>query len=95
LSNGLDLNCGLRHKCWLINPLCVFRRAAGWPHQNVSGLYAGATAVLAVLQWLLGLRGVLFGAVAVISAGLWLDKKQAVPFAWTVCQRRRTAGSNG
>ena len=54
---------------------------AGWPHQNVAGLYAGATAVLAVLQLLLGLNGILVGAVAVISAGVWLDQKAAVPFA--------------
>ena len=63
--------------------LHLFQRLhrAGWPHQNVAGLYAGATAVLAVLQLTLGLGCVLVGAVAVISAGLWLDKKEAVPFA--------------
>ena len=63
--------------------LHLFQRLhqAGWPHQNVAGLYAGATAVLAVLQLWIGLGGVLVGAVAVISAGLWLDQKEAVPFA--------------
>ena len=63
--------------------LHLFQRLhrAGWSHQNVAGLYAGATAVLAVLQLTLGLSGVLVGAVAVIGLGLWLDKKEAVPFA--------------
>ena len=63
--------------------LHLFQRLhqAGWPHQNVAGLYAGTTAVLAVLQLSIGLGGVLFGAVAVISSGLWLDNKKAVPFA--------------
>ncbi|WP_413295498.1 MraY family glycosyltransferase [Synechococcus sp. MIT S9452] len=63
--------------------LHLFQRLhqAGWPHQNVAGLYAGATAVLALLQLTIGLGGVLVGAVAVISAGLWLDQKEAVPFA--------------
>ena len=63
--------------------LHLFQRLhrAGWSHQNVAGLYAGATAVLAVLQLTLGLGGVLVGAVAVIGVGLWLDKKEAVPFA--------------
>ena len=63
--------------------LHLFQRLhqAGWPHQKVAGLYAGATAVLAVLQLTIGLGGVLVGAVAVISAGLWLDQKEAVPFA--------------
>ena len=63
--------------------LHLFQRLhrAGWSHQNVAGLYVGATAVLAVLQLTLGLSGVLVGAVAVISLGLWLDKRQAVPFA--------------
>ena len=63
--------------------LHLFQRLhrAGWSHQNVAGLYAGATAVLAVLQLTLGLGGVLVGAVAVIGLGLWLDTKEAVPFA--------------
>ena len=63
--------------------LHLFQRLhrAGWSHQNVAGLYAGATAVLAVLQLTLGLSGVLVGAAAVIGIGLWLDKKEAVPFA--------------
>ena len=63
--------------------LHLFQRLhqAGWPHQNVAGLYAGATAVLAVLQLTLGLGGVLVGAAAVIGLGLWLDQKEAVPFA--------------
>ena len=63
--------------------LHLFQRLhrAGWPHQNVAGLYAGATAVLAVLQLTIGLGGVLVGAVAVIGLGLWLDQKEAVPFA--------------
>ena len=63
--------------------LHLFQRLhqAGWPHQNVAGLYASATAVLAVLQLTIGLGGVLVGAVAVISAGLWLDQEEAVPFA--------------
>ena len=63
--------------------LHLFQRLhrAGWSHQNVAGLYAGATAVLAVLQLTLGLSGVLVGAVAVIGLGLWLDQKEAVPFA--------------
>ena len=63
--------------------LHLFQRLhrAGWSHQNVAGLYAGATAVLAVFQLTLGLKGVLVGAVAVIGLGLWLDKKEAVPFA--------------
>ena len=63
--------------------LHLFQRLhrAGWSHQNVAGLYAGATAVLAVFQLTLGLGGVLVGAVAVIGLGLWLDKKEAVPFA--------------
>ena len=63
--------------------LHLFQRLhrAGWSHQNVAGLYAGATAVLAVLQLTIGLGGVLVGAVAVIGLGLWLDKKEAVPFA--------------
>ena len=63
--------------------LHLFQRLhrAGWSHQNVAGLYAGATAVLAVLQLTLGLGGVLVGAVAVIGLGLWLDQKRAVPFA--------------
>mgnify|MGYP001353476386 FL=1 len=63
--------------------LHLFQRLhrAGWSHQNVAGLYAGATAVLAVLQLTLGLSGVLVGAVAVIGLGLWLDQKRAVPFA--------------
>ncbi|MFL2671898.1 MAG: MraY family glycosyltransferase [Prochlorococcaceae cyanobacterium] len=63
--------------------LHLFQRLhqAGWSHQKVAGLYAGATAVLAVLQLLLGLSGVLIGAIAVISTGLWIDQKEAVPFA--------------
>ena len=63
--------------------LHLFQRLhqAGWPHQNVAGLYVGATAVLAVLQLSIGLGGVLVGAVAVIGLGLWLDQKEAVPFA--------------
>ena len=63
--------------------LHLFQRLhrAGWNHPNVAGLYAGATAVLAVLQLTIGLGGVLVGAVAVIGLGLWLDKKEAVPFA--------------
>ena len=63
--------------------LHLFQRLhqAGWPHQNVAGLYAGATAVLAALQLTLGLGGVLVGAAAVIGLGLWLEKKEAVPFA--------------
>ena len=63
--------------------LHLFQRLhrAGWSHQNVAGLYAGATAVLAVLQLTLGLNGVLVGAVAVIGLGLWVDQKEAVPFA--------------
>ena len=63
--------------------LHLFQRLhrAGWSHQNVAGLYAGATAVLAVLQLTLGLSGILVGAVAVIGLGLWLDQKEAVPFA--------------
>ena len=63
--------------------LHLFQRLhrAGWSHQNVAGLYAGATAVLAALQLTLGLGGVLVGAVAVIGLGLWLDQKKAVPFA--------------
>ena len=63
--------------------LHLFQRLhrAGWSHQNVAGLYAGATTVLAVLQLTLGLSGVLVGAVAVIGLGLWLDQKKAVPFA--------------
>jgi Fuc2NAc and GlcNAc transferase len=63
--------------------LHLFQRLhqAGWPHRNVAGLYAGATAFLAVLQLVIGLGGVLVGAVAVIGLGLWLDKKEAVPFA--------------
>ena len=63
--------------------LHLFQRLhrAGWPHQNVAGLYAGATAVLAVLQLTLGLGGVLVGAAAVTGLGLWLDKEEAVPFA--------------
>ena len=63
--------------------LHLFQRLhqAGWPHQKVAGLYAGATTVLAVLQLTTGLGGVLFGAVAVIGLGLWLDRREAVPFA--------------
>ena len=63
--------------------LHLFQRLhqAGWPHQNVARLYAGATAVLALLQLTIGLGGVLVGAVAVIGLGLWLDQKEAVPFA--------------
>ena len=63
--------------------LHLFQRLhrAGWSHQNVAGLYAGATAFLAALQLTIGLGGVLVGAAAVISAGLWLDQKEAVPFA--------------
>ena len=63
--------------------LHLFQRLhqAGWPHQNVAGLYVGATAVLAVLQLSIGLGGVLAGAVGVIGLGLWLDQKKAVPFA--------------
>ena len=63
--------------------LHLFQRLhrAGWSHQNVAGLYAGATALLAVLQLTVGLGGVLVGAVAVIGLGLWLDQKRAVPFA--------------
>ena len=63
--------------------LHLFQRLhrAGWPHQKVAGIYAGATALLAMLQLAIGLNGVLVGAGAVISAGLWLDKKEAVPFA--------------
>jgi len=63
--------------------LHLFQRLhqAGWPHQNVAWLYVGATAVLAVLQLSIGLGGVLVGAVAVIGLGLWLDQKEAVPFA--------------
>ena len=63
--------------------LHLFQRLhrAGWSHQNIAGLYAGATAVLAVLQLTLGLGGILFGAAAVIGFGIWLDQKEAVPFA--------------
>ena len=63
--------------------LHLFQRLhqAGWTHQNVAGLYAGATALLAVLQLAIGLSGVLLGSIAVISVGLWLDKREAVPFA--------------
>ena len=63
--------------------LHLFQRLhqAGWPHPKVAGIYAGATALLAVLQLAIGLGGVLLGAIGVISLGLWLDKKVAVPFA--------------
>jgi Fuc2NAc and GlcNAc transferase len=63
--------------------LHLFQRLhqAGWPHQKVAGLYVGTTAVLAVLQLSIGLGGVLVGAVGVIGLGLWLDQKEAVPFA--------------
>ena len=63
--------------------LHLFQRLyqAGWSHQSVAGLYAGATAVLVVLQLSIGLGGVLVGAAAVIGIGLWLDQKEAVPFA--------------
>lgn len=63
--------------------LHLFQRLhrAGWPHHKVAGVYAGATGLLAVLQLASGLGGVLLGAIAVISLGLWLDRKEAVPFA--------------
>ena len=63
--------------------LHLFQRLhrAGWPHHKVAGIYAGATALLAMLQLAIGLGGVLVGAAAVIGFGLWLDKKEAVPFA--------------
>ena len=70
-------------KIFQAHRLHLFQRLhqAGWPHQKVAGLYAGATAVLAILQIVIGLSGVLIGAIAVIVLGLWLDKKEAVPFA--------------
>ena len=72
-----------RQRIFQAHRLHLFQRLhqAGWPHQNVAGLYVGATAVLAVLQLSIGLGGVLVGAVAVIGLGLWLDQKEAVPFA--------------
>jgi Fuc2NAc and GlcNAc transferase len=70
-------------KVFQAHRLHLFQRLhrAGWPHQKVAGLYAGATAVLAVLQLATGLGGVLVGAIAVMSLGVWLDNKVAVPFA--------------
>jgi Fuc2NAc and GlcNAc transferase len=70
-------------KIFQAHRLHLFQRLhqAGWSHQKVAGIYVGATALLAVLQLVIGLGGVLVGAVAVIGLGLWLDKKEAVPFA--------------
>ena len=63
--------------------LHLFQRLhqAGWSHQKVAGFYAGATAFLAVLQLTIGLGGILIGAAAVIGLGLWLNKKEAIPFS--------------
>ena len=70
-------------KIFQAHRLHLFQRLhqTGWSHQKVAGVYVGATALLAVLQLATGLGGVLFGAIAVICLGVWLDNKVAVPFA--------------
>lgn len=63
--------------------LHLFQRLqqAGWPHARVSSLYIFATAVIAIaLQWG-GLPWVVSTAVFELLIGVWLDQREAVPFA--------------
>ena len=63
--------------------LHLFQRLhqAGWPHARVSGLYIGATALLAVALLWGGLPWLITLAAFELLLGIWLDQRVAVPFA--------------
>ena len=63
--------------------LHLFQRLhqAGWPHARVSGLYIGATAVLALALLWGGLPWLITLAAFELLLGIWLDQRVAVPFA--------------
>lgn len=54
---------------------------AGWSHATVSSLYIAASFLLALALLIGGLPWVLGLAAAEVLAGLWLDKREAVPFS--------------
>ena len=54
---------------------------AGWSHSRVSFIYILVTAVLALAMILGGLIWVLGLSLGVLSLGVWLDQRVAVPFA--------------
>ena len=53
---------------------------AGWPHARVAWLYVGATALLALSYLSAGWLGAVAVSALVVLAGLWLDRRVAVPF---------------
>lgn len=81
-------------RLWQAHRLHLYQRLqrAGWSHRRVAGLYAGATALLALVGAAhvgvlpggfpaFGRAAMAAAAVAVLLLGCWLERRWALPFA--------------
>ena len=66
--------------------LHLFQRLqqAGWSHRQVSGLYLGATGLLAFAELFAGWLALVWMVGVLLALGLHLDRRVAVPFAVSV-----------
>ena len=71
------------HNIFQAHRLHLFQRLhqSGWSHARVSFHYISATVLLSIASLLGGLLLVIALVFVVLSIGLWLDQKVAVPFA--------------
>lgn len=81
-------------RLWQAHRLHLYQRLqrAGWSHRRVAGVYAGATALLALVGAAhvgvlpggvpaFGRTAIAAAAVAVLLLGCWLERRWALPFA--------------
>ena len=64
------------HKKHLYQRLCL----AGWSHNKVTCLYSGLTLLMTVLYINSSLSSMFVMSVLIMTLGLYLDKKKAIPF---------------